>query len=73
MEFLLVEQPKSAICKGLWFDKLKCLIALTNNSSNFLIVYAWRAPKSRGETHLRVSQSQVAESRDLEARSGFQL
>jgi len=21
----------------------------------------WRAPKSRGETHLRVSQSQVAE------------
>jgi hypothetical protein len=22
----------------------------------------WRAPKSRGETHLRVSQSQVAES-----------
>jgi hypothetical protein len=29
----------------------------------------WRAPKSRGETHLRVSQSQVAESWDLEARS----
>jgi hypothetical protein len=22
----------------------------------------WRAPKSRGETHLKVSQSQVAES-----------
>jgi hypothetical protein len=22
----------------------------------------WRAPKSRGETHLRVSQSQVVES-----------
>ncbi len=29
----------------------------------------WRAPKSRGETHLRVSQSQVAESWDLEAHS----
>jgi len=29
----------------------------------------WRAPKSRGETHLRVSQSQVAESWDLVARS----
>jgi hypothetical protein len=29
----------------------------------------WRAPKSRGETHLRVSQSQVAESWDLEACS----
>jgi hypothetical protein len=29
----------------------------------------WRAPKSRGETHLRVPQSQVAESWDLEARS----
>jgi hypothetical protein len=31
--------------------------------------FAWRAPKSRGETHLRVSQSQVAESWDLVARS----
>jgi hypothetical protein len=29
----------------------------------------WRAPKSRGETHLRVSQNQVAESWDLVARS----
>jgi hypothetical protein len=29
----------------------------------------WRAPKSRSETHLRVPQSQVAESWDLEARS----
>jgi hypothetical protein len=29
----------------------------------------WRAPKSRGGTHLRVPQSQVAESWDLEARS----
>jgi hypothetical protein len=29
----------------------------------------WRTPKSRGETHLRVSQSQVAESWDLVARS----
>jgi hypothetical protein len=29
----------------------------------------WHAPKSRGETHLRISQSQVAESWDLEARS----
>ncbi len=29
----------------------------------------WRVPKSRGETHLWVPQSQVAESWDLEARS----
>jgi hypothetical protein len=29
----------------------------------------WRTPKSWGETHLRVSQSQVAESWDSEARS----
>jgi hypothetical protein len=29
----------------------------------------WRAPKSRSETQLRVSQSQVTESWDLEARS----
>jgi len=29
----------------------------------------WRALKSRGETHWRVSQSQVAESWDLVARS----
>jgi hypothetical protein len=28
-----------------------------------------RAPKSRGETHLRVPQSQVTKSRNLEARS----
>jgi hypothetical protein len=34
-----------------------------------LDVENWRAPKSRGETHLRVSQSQVAESWDSEARS----
>jgi hypothetical protein len=33
------------------------------------LYFSWRAPKSRGETHLRVSQSQVAESWDLEARS----
>jgi len=29
----------------------------------------WRAPKSRGETHLRVPQSQVTKSWDLVARS----
>jgi len=29
----------------------------------------WHAPKSRGETHLRVSQNQVTKSWDLEARS----
>jgi hypothetical protein len=33
------------------------------------VYYNWRTPKSRGETHLGVSQSQVAESWDLEARS----
>jgi hypothetical protein len=37
-----------------------------------LVLEKWRAPKSRGETHLRVSQSQVAESWDLVA-PGFQL
>jgi hypothetical protein len=30
---------------------------------NRLEVVKWRAPKSRGETKLKVSQSQVAESR----------
>jgi hypothetical protein len=29
----------------------------------------WRAPKSRGETHLRAPQNQVVKSWDLEARS----
>jgi hypothetical protein len=29
----------------------------------------WRTPKSRGETHLRVSHSQIAENWDSEARS----
>jgi hypothetical protein len=29
----------------------------------------WRAPKSRGETHLKVPQSQVTKSWNLEARS----
>jgi hypothetical protein len=31
--------------------------------------FQWRAPNSRGKTHLRVSQSQVTESWDSEARS----
>jgi hypothetical protein len=38
---------------------------------SFLFQPIWRAPKSRGETHLRVSQSQVAEIWNLEARSRF--
>jgi hypothetical protein len=33
-----------------------------------IVKHLWLAPKSRGETHLRVSQSQVTESWDLEAR-----
>jgi hypothetical protein len=40
-----------------------------NMKLNLLSQAMWCAPKSRGETHLRVSQSQVAESWDLEARS----
>ncbi len=44
---------------NLWIFFLQCCHEETS----------WRAPKSRGETHLRVSQSQVAESWDLEARS----
>jgi hypothetical protein len=36
---------------------------------NCMQMDTWCAPKSRGETHLRVSQNQVAESWDLEARS----
>jgi hypothetical protein len=35
--------------------------------------YRWRAPKSRGETHLRVSQSQVAESETWKHAPSFQL
>jgi hypothetical protein len=45
-----------------WFVHAPKVIQLCTNQF-------WRAPKSRGETHLRVSQSQVAESWDLEARS----
>jgi hypothetical protein len=33
----------------------------------------WRAPKSRGETNLRVSQSQVAEVETWRHAPGFQL
>jgi hypothetical protein len=36
--------------------------ALLGRVNDMLGVPIWRAPKSRGETHLRVSQSQVAES-----------
>jgi hypothetical protein len=35
----------------------------------FFPLHKWRAPKSRGETHLKVPQSQVTESWDLEAHS----
>jgi hypothetical protein len=34
-----------------------------NNSKSCSNEQMWRAPKSRGETKLKVSQSQVAESR----------
>jgi len=34
---------------------------------------SWRAPKSRGETNLRVSQSQVAEVETWKHAPGFQL
>jgi hypothetical protein len=47
-------------------------ITIWNNSENLKdgsSSMRWHAPKSRGETHLRVSQSQVAESWDSEARS----
>ncbi len=51
-----------------------CKIILENsmhkeNFGNHMEDYIWRAPKSQGETHLRDSQSQVAKSWDLEARS----
>jgi hypothetical protein len=46
---------------------LLCLKSITHHGFQFGL--KWRAPKSRGETHLRVSQSQVAESWDLKARS----
>jgi hypothetical protein len=32
-------------------------------------ILEWHAPKSRGETHLKVPQSQVAENWDLEGHS----
>jgi hypothetical protein len=41
----------------------KCLMFFDNNYNICSNVKMWRAPKSRGETHLRVSQSQVAELR----------
>jgi hypothetical protein len=41
-----------------------------NNFIDFGVIL-WRVPKSRGETHSRVPQSQVAKSWDLEARSRF--
>jgi hypothetical protein len=47
--------------KPKWWGCLRDVIAVAN--------YSWRAPKSRGETHLKVSQSQVAKSWDSEARS----
>jgi hypothetical protein len=36
-------------------------------------VHHWRTPKSRGETHLRVSQNQVTEVKTWKHASGFQL
>jgi len=36
-------------------------------------VKLWHAPKSRGETHLRVSQSQVAEVETWRHAPDFQL
>ncbi len=44
-----------------------CLYSFSSFSCGDVIY--WCAPKSRGETHLKVPQSQVAESWDLEARS----
>jgi len=38
-----------------------CKVKVSIDLQNFSCIL-WRAPKSRGETHLRVSQSQVAES-----------
>jgi hypothetical protein len=47
----------------------------TPKMMKFLIMgdYFWRAPKSRGETHLRVSQSQIAEVETWRHAPGFQL
>jgi len=50
--------------------KLQYLLFIYLKEKNEWIVnHIWRAPKSRGETDKGVSQSQVAESWDLEARS----
>jgi hypothetical protein len=35
---------------------------ISPNFRTLVILLQWRAPKPRGETHSRVSQSQVAES-----------
>jgi hypothetical protein len=53
--------------KKYWHVVRPCYLMCSH--CNYCFVMRWRAPKSRGETHLKVSQSQVAESWDLEARS----
>jgi hypothetical protein len=47
-------------------DAITCCLSWFKN---LLRIQAWRAPKSWGETHLRVPQNQVAKSWDLGARS----
>jgi hypothetical protein len=50
--------PKSVRkCEGVWGSEP----SHSQDNSHFGRWSPWRAPKSRGETHLRVSQSQVAE------------
>jgi hypothetical protein len=48
--------PKSKSCIDAWF------LPKGRTNKQHCKDKSWRAPKSRGETHLRVSQSQVAES-----------
>jgi hypothetical protein len=61
----VVNRPEICMCKWCATYYWKVL----DKDYIFALESPWRAPKSRGETHLRVSQSQVAKSWDLEARS----
>ncbi len=64
-------REKDEKLQNIHIEKQITLITILKHSKfkNFIKYTIWRAPKSRGETHLKVSQSQVAESWDLVARS----
>jgi len=50
-------------------NSLQNFLFFSQKKTSLFFFEEWRVPKSRDETHLRVSQSQVAESRNLKVRS----